>query len=159
MDIDSIKTLYTASSVARKFFDHMACRKRNQGETSVDRICELLSVDSGEVGRKEVVDLFQDLARLGCGQFVRGRKGYRSRLVWSVGSLQLAKIATGEMSAELIPDNDDSNCSDESDESETFMHAYILRESFSVSLELPSDLTRSEAERLAMFIRSLPMEE
>jgi transcriptional regulator with XRE-family HTH domain len=37
-------------------------------------------------------------------------------------------------------------------------HAYHLRPSLKVSIDLPSDITAKEAERLSQFIRSLPVE-
>jgi hypothetical protein len=38
-------------------------------------------------------------------------------------------------------------------------HTYNLRVDLPVTIDLPTDLTRNEAERLASFIRTLPIEE
>ena len=39
----------------------------------------------------------------------------------------------------------------------SLVHSFHLRPDFQVSVRLPLDLTEREAERIAMFIRSLPM--
>jgi len=43
--------------------------------------------------------------------------------------------------------------------SRSIRHSFHLRSNVSVFFDLPEDLTRSEADRLAGFIRSLPFQE
>lgn len=152
MNKNAIQELYSKSNAARAFIDNMGARKRNQSETKIDRTLDILSSVIKDINRKDVIDLFRDLEQVGCGQFVSGRRGYSTRFVWSVSSLGLAKLATGESQSE-------DTGADTHDELETFQHVFHLRDSFTVSIDLPTDLTKSESQRLALFLQSLPLDD
>jgi hypothetical protein len=94
-NIDTLRQMYTQSSIAKAFFDHAARRERDQSETKVDRILVLLRVEGHEFRRREVIDLFRKLQEQGCGQFVEGRRGWPSRFVWSTGLTSVGRAATG----------------------------------------------------------------
>ena len=155
MDIDQLRNLYQNNAIARVFLDEMAGRARNQSETKIDRILVLLQTGNNEINRSQIVQLFRQLQEVGCGQFVTGRWGWPSRFVWNVGSLAASRVASGE-EQEVEPVMEAGDQTGEVDELE---HTFNLRPDYQVSLTLPLDLTQSEAERLAGFVRTLPMEE
>ncbi|MEA2559563.1 MAG: hypothetical protein QOH06_1067 [Acidobacteriota bacterium] len=155
MNEQMLKTLYAKDNVAKAFFDHMAARKRNQAETKVDRVLVVLANEG--LSRGDVVELFKGLEEVGCGQFVIGRRGWPSRFVWSVSSLAASHLATGEVA---LMEDVTADSAEESEEADEFLsHTFNLRPDLPITLDLPADLSVKEAERLALFVRSLPMEE
>jgi hypothetical protein len=154
VDVHGLRQLYTENVVARAFLDHAAQRERDMSETSVDRIEKILREREIDVTRADVVALFQRLSELGCGQFIIGRRGRPSRIAWSVSIASVGRAAVGEQQvvAEIPPTESGAT------ESESLSHSYHLRTETTVTFELPADLTPHEAERLAGFIRTLPME-
>jgi hypothetical protein len=118
-NIESLRRLYQESPVAKTFFDHVAHRERDQSETKVDRIRYLLKGEGHSFHRREIIDLFRKLESLGCGQFVQGRRGYSSRLVWSAGMTSIGRAAAGEQrSVEAIASEENGVEYEESDQQE-----------------------------------------
>lgn len=154
MDEERVKALYCSNPIAQTFFDLMAGRSRNQTETKVDRIVTLLSGDRPSVSKADIVQLFRSLEDAGCGQFVVGRRGWQSRFVWSAGSLGVARVATGERKTAAAEEAEEGDI-----DVEMFEHTYLLRTDLKIAIELPVDLTTTEAERLAGFVRTLPIED
>lgn len=155
MDKEALKELYVSNEAVKAFCDHMAQRDRNQGETKLKRILSLLADEKSPVRKPEMIAAFRELERVGCGQYVVGRHRWPSRFVWSVKSLTTCQLAQGsatESDETAIGDYDES-------ESEELEHTYNLRADFQVRVSLPMDLSESEAERLAGFVRSLPMDD
>ena len=108
--------------------------------------------------------LFRDLEDAECGQFIVGRSGWPSRLVWNVDSLAASRLASGEnQEVEEIWDEDE----DEDDEVlsairpavEIIKHSFNLRSDYVVKIWLPVKLTKKEAERLSLFVQSLPFDD
>lgn len=107
MDVNSVnvgelRRLYSDNPVARAFLDHAARRERDQSETTVDRILVLLRAEGHRFDRRDIIRVFQYLADLGCGQFVTGRRGWPSRLVWSAGMTSIGRVAAGTDGSEQI---------------------------------------------------------
>lgn len=153
-----LKEVYEVSEVAKAFLDHMAARQRNQSETKVDRTLVILSGESIDFARGDIVGLFQHLQEAGCGQFIIGRRGWPSRFVWSVGSLAASRLASGEVQ-EVEDITTDEEGDGGSEREEFASHSFNLRPDLVVTMDLPADLSTKEAERLSLFVRSLPMEE
>lgn len=154
-EVEKLKELYKNSEVARAFLDHTAQRERNQSETKVDRILSVLANEGNQFSRGDVVELFRSLEELGCGQFVAGRRGWPSRFVWYVGMVSVGRAAAGE--PQVIQDISAESADPESS-SDSLKHVFHLRPEIQVSIDLPSDLSSAEAERLSSFIRTLPFE-
>ena len=153
MDAEGLKKLYENNNAVRTICDHMASRERNQRETKLKRILYLLSDEASPLKQPDAVIAFRELEKVGCGKFLVGRRGSRSRFVWEVDSLIVSQVAQGVVGAEEAADGGDEY------ETETLEHQFNLRSDFAIDLTLPIDLSSSEAERLCAFIRSLPLEE
>jgi len=150
-NLEGIKDLYKRNATARDFLDHAAQRERDRTDTTVDRTITILADAGRKISRGDAIELFRRLEELGCGQFVIGRRGAPSRFVWAVGIVSVGKAAAGESQVvEVIPETPIQT-------RETINHTYHLRPDRQIMLELPIDLTSREAERLAAFIRTLPM--
>ena len=156
MEKEELKQLYADDDVARMFFDDMANRQRNQSETKVDRIMQRLREQGNSPSRGDIIALFKKLEEYKCGQFVAGRHGWPSRFIWDVGSLSASRFAVGETEeVEEITQEPEEGA----EGVESLNHTFNLRPDLPVEFELPIDLTEKEAERLAGFLKTLPMED
>lgn len=157
-DVEGLRKLYRDNVLARQLLDHFASRNYNQKETRVERVLQLAADGGGEVSRTDVIDVLKTLAELGCGQFLVGRRGRPTRIAWTTDMVTVGKLATGEVAHESAGVSSPAE-SDETEQWAEFMgHTFHLRPDFEIELELPVDLTKSEAERLALFVRSLPFD-
>ena len=89
--VKRIRSLYERSPDAKALFDWTASLERDATETSIDRMVNML-----EVSRNAAVTLARELEEAGCGDFIVGRKGYRSRFGWSYSRISLGRVAAGE---------------------------------------------------------------
>lgn len=69
-NIDMLRNLYRDSPVAQAFLDLAARRERDRSETKVDSIWRLLVGEGQGFDRREIIALFRQLEKVGCGQFV-----------------------------------------------------------------------------------------
>ncbi len=151
LNIEGLKELYGSNKSARAFLDHCAKRTNNQTETKVDRILAILQNEEQDLTRGDIIDLFRKLTELKCGTFVTGRRGWPSRFVWSASMINAGRAATGE-----APQIEAGEAEEVSEAMLT--HSFHLRPETKVDFNLPADLTKNEAERLAGFIKTLPIE-
>ena len=91
--ISAIRTLYRTDASARALFDWTASRTRDATATSIDRIAYQLGLSRGDA-----VALARKLEAAGCGEFVVGRRGQKSRFVWAYSCISLGQAASGEAS-------------------------------------------------------------
>ena len=147
-----LRTLYETNETARRVFDHLARRTNNARETKTDRLLAILNSNGHTVSRGELIQLFRRLEEAGYGDYIAGRHGHPSRFVWHVGLVSVGQAAAGESSTvEAISANEQTE-----DGIGIISHVYQLRPELQVTLELPSDLSSKEAERLADFLKTLP---
>ena len=157
MQVELLKQHYARYAAVRAICDHTAERAKNQNETALHRIMHYLEYEGEDYKRSDLIAAFRLLEEAECGRYVEGRHGWKSRFVWAVKSKLVSGAAEGTQSkAELVaPDSPE----DDALEEEMIEHTYILRPDLSISIDLPVDLSRNEAERLAQFIGSLSFEE
>lgn len=149
-----LQGFYNESAHAKAMLDHFASRERNRGITTIDRLLSNLSEDGSGLSRGDVIKVLQRLETLGCGHFVAGRKGHPSRFEWSVGLVDVGRVAAGEaVKIEPAPANEAEEPSDD-----LLEHHFRLRKELDLPLRLPADLTAAEAARLAAFIQTLPFD-
>jgi hypothetical protein len=163
IDAERLVRLYRKSEAARAVLDYCAQRQNNSRETTVDRLEEALAVAGSPLLRSDIVEVFRELDRAACGRFVVGRKGKPSRFEWVVGLTDVGRAARGEPVA-VPPIRTSDLDGDEVESSEARRaphemreHRYWLRSELEVRLALPKDLVQAEADRLAEFIRTLPL--
>lgn len=104
---DDLKVLYGRDATARAFFDWAAERKNDAAETSVDRISQIIN-DSYSEAR----ELAKRLCEIGAGEFIIGRKGWKSRISWKFSLRSLGQAARGtaelqEVDQDLIEETRD----------------------------------------------------
>jgi hypothetical protein len=91
--VRAIRDLYKTDDTARRLFDRWAERERDATATTIDRLHHLLGIS-----REEAVRLAQRLEQAGCGQFIVGRRGHKSRFAWAYSCVSLGQVAAGETS-------------------------------------------------------------
>jgi hypothetical protein len=138
--------------------DYAAGRQNNATETKMRRIHWLLTSQGKQISYADTIAAFRVLQDLEAGQLVLGRRGSHSRFVWSVEMVSLGKAAAGNPN-EIQPIPEENLDQEGAEDTDTVSHSYNLRLHSPVTFELPEDLTKGEAERLATFIRTLPIEE
>jgi hypothetical protein len=89
--ISKVRELYANDEDAQRLFDWAASRERDAAATSIERIMYVT-----ETNRREAVELAKKLEAAGCGYFVVGRRGQRSRFEWSYSLIGLGQVAAGE---------------------------------------------------------------
>ncbi|MGH7917678.1 MAG: hypothetical protein ACREQE_09430 [Candidatus Binataceae bacterium] len=136
--------------------DDFKRRARNRVETKIDSLT-YLKVGNRLVTRGELIQVFQELAQIGCGAFIVGRKGRSTRFHWSIALTSVGRVAAGEeVPLEAISEEERELAKLPEEEVETY--AFPLRPNLKVELELPIDLSFMEASRLADFIKTLPFD-
>src|SRR6266581_3345598 len=76
--VTELRQLYRQDGAARALLDWAARRTNDSAETSLDRVMRV-----AQIGRSEAVELARTLGEIGCGEFIVGRKGWKSRIRWS----------------------------------------------------------------------------
>lgn len=166
----SLRAMYEVDENVRYILDYVAGYQRSQKETTVDQM-----VDSDHSDRA-VRNGFRALARAGVGKFIRSRSmkaGLQSRFEWYYRMMDVAAFAKGEdITLEPLKPEKGARTSakavsvERSPEAkvitrqpmQSVQYNFCLRHDFLIKLTLPSDFTAKEAERLKLFISSLPME-
>ena len=151
----AIRNMATTNDAAKRLFKSFSGRQKDARETNVERAAWLATTDY-----QTMLAIFKELDGIGAGAFVVGRHGYSSRMVWKFSIRSIGEIGLGESSlpedvaadavAEDLPENSDDDLPNHTG------HDYQLRPSTKIRLNLPTDLTEKEADRLASYIKTLP---
>ncbi len=154
MNIEKLKEAYKSNPAVKAICDELASRDRNQNKTRLKRMLQLLWEDEGsELTKSQVINGFRKLEEAECGRYVPGRRGWESRFEWTVKSIEVANAAKGK--GPLEPSSPGDNPGDV----EMIEHTFVLRPDLVISVDLPDDLTNSEAARLAAFVGALSFDE
>jgi hypothetical protein len=154
--IEPLKCLAATNRCARAILNHAATQtKADSGtQSTVDVLCGALRVESGEiVSRRQLVQTLKMFSAAGYGKFIAGRQGMPSRFVWALPLVTVAAMGNGA-AADAAPTGTPALT-----EPALCSHSFRLRQQLMVTFNLPSDLTAREAERLALFVRALPLKE
>lgn len=161
VDVKELRRLYLEGGCAKAILDHAAARRKNSAKTDVDRLEIVLRQEGGKFSRREIIGALKRLKELHCGSFIMGRRGQPSRFEWAVEMIGLGRAAQGEQTDVEVLDAGGAETEEEEEPeaetlTDTVRHTYVLRQNFSVVLNLPGDLTTKESLRLAEFIKTLP---
>lgn len=178
---EALRQLFTRVPAARAILEHLAGLEQNPRHTPLDA----LERACAGFGRAHLVYALRVLEELGCGRFVVGRKGYPSRFEWAYDARSIGKVGMGTATQVSALDGEDLGDEDETSKSlgeqavpwsaeqeqegegpppsfqeipePMYHHRFRLRRGLEIVLALPESLTTSEAERLAAFIKTLPL--
>lgn len=152
--------LYEERTDFAKVFDHLATRKRNANELVVDRLVEDPSLE--EIGakssrRRVIIELFRRLEALGAGKLIVGRGRKKSRFHW-VRQLSMLEAAAAARAGRATASAETRSMEEQAGRLPVLLHQFALRQDFLVRIQLPTDFTAPEADRLSTFIQALPFE-
>ena len=158
--VTGLRDLYADNDVAKRLFDNFVTRKKDMRLTFAVRAAQIANAAQGDI-----LALFRALDELGAGVLKLGRHGSKTRIEWLYGQASLGRIAMGQTSQPELIKIEDKDV--EFTEAESLpnlndyliAHTFQLRTDLQVKLNLPVDLTRKEAERLAGFISQVPFDE
>jgi hypothetical protein len=88
--VSGLRELYKRDPAAKRFFDWAARRTNDAAQTSIERLAW-----KAELDRREAIEFARILEDLGCGEFVVGRRGARSRVAWRHSLKSIGQAATG----------------------------------------------------------------
>ena len=153
-ELIKLREAYNSGVSAKAMLDDFAGRTNAQRITRVDQVLNRLR--NANVQRWEAIAVFRKLEELGHGTFIEGRKGHPSRFVWSSSAIDVGKAAQGETTPITLVSLDAA-----ADEGPSELRSYVfpLRSGTDARLDIPTDLTTKEAERLAAFLRTLAVPE
>ena len=164
--VNELRKLAKNDECANALFSYFSGREKDSSTSKVDRLLAVVRRKDGEAfGRRELISVLKHLGEFDCGTFYTGRKGHPSRFEWSVGLRSLGSAALGGSGQIAYLESDDTLIDDdgliliEPETSEGIRHQYKLREDFTVAFRLPADISKREADRLSMFISSLPFDQ
>ena len=144
-----------------EFFRVFGRRERNASVTELDKFLQTneLALLRDTRGRSLAIEFFRRLEKLGFGQFRVGRRKKPTRFIWGTALTEVAAAAIGQTPREAIAEQPHDNGGPRAGVPKLVAHSYVLRENLTLRLELPVDLTASEAKRLGTFIQTLPLDE
>ena len=155
VDTSKLRSLYANDATARAILDYLRKMERNRGVSTVARLISKLSDSGVRITRGQVIATLRQLEQLNCGTFKAGRRGKESRIVWQVSSKGVGEAAAGmitEVPKEILAIGETNELS--ADEANGLLtHRFQLRPQMAVTLELPTDLSAHEAERLEPILR------
>ncbi|MFK8250223.1 hypothetical protein [Ancylobacter terrae] len=152
-----LRELYNKDESAKRIFLWFDDRKKDSWEMPV-RIAAYRT----NISEREIRRVFKKLEEIGCGRFIKGRgENAESRMAWKLSIRGIASAAKGEtLKVEEVAAAPEDTL--EAEESTASMigfvtHTFRLRSDFEVKIELPSDFTEGEAERLSRFLKAIPI--
>lgn len=150
--------------LVRQIVAAVAAKDRKGKVSTVDEIMKYLKAEGNEPPRTEVIHALKDFAEAGGGRFKTGRRGHPSRMEWQPSAKFLHDAAAGAMDGTPLPAaerpsiNGLGGAQIVPSAPAVLTHLFNLRTDFQVSIALPTNLTQQEADRLARFIQSLPID-
>jgi len=154
--------LYEERTDFARVFDYLASRKRNSNELVVDRLIEEPSLE--ELGakssrRRVIIEFFRRLESIGAGKLIVGRGKRKTRFCWVRQVTMLEAAAAARAGKGTSPAEAGARSGPEQVDGPSLLpHQFALRPDFVVRIQLPTDLTALEADRLSTFIQALPFE-
>lgn len=162
MNVDKLRTVYQTNELVASICDELGNRTNNQRETKLLRMLSIVNQEREyPVRQGMLIAAFRELADCECGEYIEGRRGKKSRFRWNpkYGSLNICKAAQGEAVEEAPEEEEQAVESEDEVDAQVLDHFFNLRVDYQLEFSLPADLSESEADRLATFIRSLPLED
>ena len=160
LKIGILKKAYHRDSLVQMVLDHLAKSQKNPQESDLDVFVKAYS----GTNRNDFVKAFKILENCGCGIFKAGRRGFSTRMEWTVSIAELARKIQEDKTVE-VEKFADVNEEEVPVVQKTFhmsmdglaSHPFRLRPELNVVITLPDNLTVQEAERISCFIRTLPI--
>jgi len=96
LDLGGLREAYRQDESVRLIIDYFAGRDRNQNETQLERLKDLLEREGSALSRSAIIRALRSLDMLGIGRFIPGRKGHATRFEWHEKSRSVRGLAEGD---------------------------------------------------------------
>lgn len=156
--LGNIQKLYQSNEAAKVLLDYFSKRKRKTKETNVSSIL----TDLPRAGfpqsfpPEDIAYVLEALGEYGCGEVMRDPANPRNtKLMW-YPTVSMQDIGTKSKNKDFL--DIDTSPEDSSTASKLIQHDFQIRKNLKITITLPEDMTRSEADRLSKFISALPFE-
>lgn len=188
IDKDKLRGFCSSHPAAKPVLEYFSACRANEFVITVDDLLNNFQKKRYLILRQDIVNIFKGLEEIGCGEFKIGRRTQKSRFQSIISLVTIGKAVMGDKTEDDKANNisqkseerqqepepsikiDEETEEDESLEVRSLLainqeglgnllpHSFRLRPNLLLSLDLPSDLTVSEAERLSNFIKTLPFD-
>lgn len=141
-------------SFAADIFEYLAYNEKSYGAHSVERVSKITRVDY-----YDAIKTFKVLDEMGVGNFVVGRKGHDTRMIWKYDSRSVGKVGIRK-SLTLLPLSkaDAGDYDGPKLHEQIIKHEFFLRPNYLLKLELPADFNNKDLNRLTKWLGTLPFE-
>ena len=150
MEIESLKTLYKSRHESRQFLRWLRDCEKSFSTLGVSYAEEQTGIDY-----YELVSIFKEMDMNDIGDFIVGRKGHDSRIVWKYDTKIIGEVAAGDgitffQHLAEVPYDAIEAVSSPSPKNKIskLKHSFNLRKNFIVELELPDDFDLDDLTRL-----------
>ena len=149
--------------LAASFFLCRIAVSERAAETSLDDVSRWATRNGRFFQHNDLVQAARRLENLGVGRFIIGRKGHVSRLQWASTFDQMGVTYDGNElfvsqnqpeDTEQVPNVSPSTI--DKPTASLLSHTFRLRPNMTITFEIPENLDKGEADRLAAFIQTLP---
>lgn len=158
LQLENIQKLYQDNEVAKVVLDYFSQRKRKTKDTSVSSII----LDLRRAGftqnflPEDIAYVLEKLGEYGCGEVMRDKATPRNtKLTW-YPTVDMQETGAKSKNNDYL--TVDTSPEHSSTASELISHYFQIRKNLKITIELPADITRSEADRLSKLISALPFE-
>lgn len=118
-----------------------------------------------KISKLEARQFAADIESVGIGTRIFGRRSFKSRIKWKYTLQSIAQAAREQIDTlEVVSDKGFAMAAESGEtigsvnDADDVEHTFQLRSGKRVHFRLPRDLTTREADRLAAFIKTLPLE-
>ena len=135
------------------FFEWASSLTGTPKETTVEQLQEAL-----DLSKTEAKELAAGIKVAKIGELIVGRRGAKTRIRWKFALPSIAGAARGLSESLEAVNHNNFPVVEGTEETEDAEHSFRLRSNRKIMFNLPRDLKTKEADRLAAFIKTLPLE-
>lgn len=156
IDKEELQKLYReGGEVFRDFIDWLEGNysKKSPKETDVETLIEKLNIS-----RLDAVSLAKKMEKIGCGRYITGRRGAKTRIEWNYKVQEICRIAKDDSLVSVCINEEKYNVKEPKIDilENRYVYEFPFRHDEKITVNFPEDFSKRDAERFAAFIRALP---
>lgn len=101
INVNKLTDLAINNTIAYNICEALSNYKCNRQITTVDRICFMLKRNGVSMDRKYIIETLKSLSSTGCGKYIKGSKGHKSRFEWFLGARETARLILANRSRKV----------------------------------------------------------
>lgn len=185
INMESLTAIYRLKPAAKEVLEYFTTRQPDENVVTVDDLLNFFQEKRYVIARQDIVNLFKSLEELGVGDFKIGRRTQKTRFMSKISLVNVGRAVVDVHKTEKVnqvnqeveqPQREPEKAIEVAQETENnrsfatkeattvnneeieklLTHPFNLRPNLEISLNLPVDFTKAEAQRLSSFINTLP---